>query len=236
MTQYEKDSTVVFVHGAWADGSSWSKLVEPLEQAGLRVVCAPLPLTSLTADTAAVEAVIDRVEGPVVLVGHAYAGAVIGAVKRKQVRALVFVAALAPDESETVADVFNRDPKHADSPAIAPDANGWIWMPHEGFDKAFAQHASAHERAISEAVQRPISVACIMQPVGAVAWKRTPSWYLVAEHDRMINPDTQRFMAKRMGAQIYEYAVDHTPSISAPDTVLHVVVNAARETIAVPTP
>jgi pimeloyl-ACP methyl ester carboxylesterase len=228
MSSYAKEAAVVLVHGAWADGSSWSKVVAPLQQAGLKVICAPIPLTSLAQDAEAVTAVIERTTGPVMLVGHAYAGAVIGAVRHERVKSLVYVAALAPDTGETVADVFYRDPKHADSPELAPDACGFIWMPESGFDKAFAQHATSTEKAIAAAVQRPISVACIQEPVKEPAWKTVPSWFLVAEGDRMINPVTQRFMAGRMGATVHEYAVDHTPLLTAPKVVVEIVLEAAR--------
>jgi pimeloyl-ACP methyl ester carboxylesterase len=231
MSSFAEEASVVLVHGAWADGSSWSKVVAPLQQAGLKVFCAPIPLTSLAEDAAVVTAVIERAAGPVTLVGHAYAGAVIGAVKHERVKSLVYVAALAPDTGETVADVFNRDPKHADSPELAPDARGFLWMPDSGFEKAFAQHATPAEKAICAAVQRPISVTCIQEPVSTPAWKTVPSWYLVAEGDRMINPDTQRFTARRMGATVHEYAVDHAPSLTAPKVVVEVVVEAARATL-----
>jgi pimeloyl-ACP methyl ester carboxylesterase len=231
MSSYAKEASVVLVHGAWADGSSWSKVVGPLQQAGLKVICAQLPLTSLAQDVEMVNVVIERTTGPVVLVGHAYSGAVIGAVRHERVKSLVYVAALAPDTGETVADVFNRDPKHADSPEVAPDARGFIWMPDSGFEKAFAQYATPAEKAICAAVQRPLAVACIVEPVAEPAWKTVPSWYLVAEGDRMINPVTQRFMAKRMGATVHEYAVDHTPSLSEPKVVVDVVLEAARATV-----
>ena len=233
MTSLAKDATVVLVHGAWADGSSWSKVIAPLVRAGLNVVCAPLPLTSLGADIEAVAAVVEKAKGPVILVGHAYAGAVISAVDREQVRSLVFVAALAPDEGETVAAVFYRGEKHADAPELAPDSRGLIWMPDVGFEKAFAQNATEQEKLISAAVQRPISVACIQEPVSKPTWKKKPSWYLVAEEDRMINPSTQRFMAERMGAQVRAYQVDHTPSITAPEPVVEVILEAARSTVSV---
>jgi pimeloyl-ACP methyl ester carboxylesterase len=231
MASYKAGATAVLVHGAWADGSSWSKLVAPLKQAGLDVICAPIPLTGLRDDTDAVVAVLERVNGPVMLVAHAYAGAVIGAVSDERVKALVFVAALAPDTGETVADMFYRDEKHPESPELAPDAHGFIWMPAAGFQSAFAQNASSEEKAISAAVQRPISVECIKAPLDVPAWKSTPSWYLVAEEDRMINPGTQLFMAERMKATIHRRKVDHTPSVSAPETVVEVIIEAANATL-----
>ena len=130
--------TVVLVHGAWADGSSWSRVITGLHHAGIAVTAAPIPLTSLDDDVSALDRAIDRTEGPVVVVGHAYAGGVIGATKHPRVRAVVYAAGLAPDEGETVADVFYRDPAHPDAPELKPDDHGWIWLPVNAFGKAFA--------------------------------------------------------------------------------------------------
>lgn len=220
--------TVVAVHGAWADGSSWKDVILGLEREGLRVIAAPIPLTSLGDDTAALQRAISRSQGPVVLAGHAYAGAVIAAVNHERVKALVYISGLAPDEGETVAQVFYRDEKHSLSPHLAPDADGFIWMPDEGFSNAFAQHASAEQIALSAAVQRPISVKCIQEPVPTPAWRAIPSWFLIAEEDRMINPKTQHFMAKRMGATTRVVAVDHTPLLSAPQKVVDIILEATR--------
>jgi len=219
--------TVVVVHGAWADGSSWKDVILGLERVGLRVTAAPIPLTSLGDDIATVKRAIARADGPVILAGHAYAGAVIAAVNDERVKALVYVAGLAPDEGETVAEVFYRDEKHSQSPQLAPDADGFIWMPDEGFGNAFSQHATAEQIALSAAVQRPISLKCIQEPVPTPAWRSKPSWYLIAEEDRMINPETQHFMAKRMGATTRSLFVDHTPLLSAPQKVVDIIIEAS---------
>jgi pimeloyl-ACP methyl ester carboxylesterase len=229
MHKFTDNTTVVLVHGAWADGSSWSKVIVPLQRNGLKVICPSIPLTSFSDDVAALKNVLESIEGPVVLAGHAYAGAVIGAMNLERVKALVFIAALAPDEGETVGQVFFRNAPHPDAPQFAPDAHGFIWMPESGFAKAFAQNASAGELAVAAAVQRPIAVKCIEEPVSKPAWKVKPSWYLVAEQDRMINPDTQQFMAERMGAHVRSHTADHTPSITAPDVVVDLILDAARE-------
>ena len=121
-----KDVSVVLVHGAWADGSSWAKVIGPLANEGFKAVAAPLPLTSFADDVAALDRTLERVTGPVVLVGHAYAGAVIAATRDEKVKALVYVAALAPDEGETVADVFYRAEPHPRAPKLAPDSHGLI--------------------------------------------------------------------------------------------------------------
>jgi pimeloyl-ACP methyl ester carboxylesterase len=219
---------VVLAHGAWADGSSWARVITALKSDGVNVVAAPLPLTSLADDVAALDRTLARVEGPVVLAGHAYAGAVIAEVSSKQVKALVYVTALAPDESEKVADVFYRVAPHPLAPKLAPDNNGWIWLPDEAFKNAFAQHASAEDLAVLAAVQRPISPACITVPVKRPLWKDVPSWFLIAEDDRMILPETQRFMAGRMKAQVTAHTVDHAPIVTAPDVVADIIREAIR--------
>ena len=231
MTTEPSSPTLVLVHGAWADGSSWRKVITSLHQSGLPVTAAPIPLTSLPDDVAALDRAVDRVGGPVIVVGHAYAGAVLGATRHDQVKALVYIAALAPAEGETVADVFYRNPPHSAAPELAPDADGYIWLPDDAIASAFAQHASAAEHEVLAAVQRPISVACIQQPVSTPRWMTVPSWYLQAEHDRMINPRTQAFMAERMGAQIRSHAVDHTPLITQPDTVTDLVTEAYKSVL-----
>jgi pimeloyl-ACP methyl ester carboxylesterase len=168
------DVNVVLVHGAWADGSSWSKIIKPLAAGGIRAVAAPLPLTSFQDDVAALDRALERVPGPVVLAGHAYAGAVIAATRGDKVKALVYVAALAPDEGETVADVFYRTEPHPQAPKLAPDAHGLIYLPDTAFAAAFAQNAAAEELAVLAAVQRPISPACITVAVPRPLWKGRP--------------------------------------------------------------
>jgi pimeloyl-ACP methyl ester carboxylesterase len=227
---FPKGTTVVVVHGAWADGSSWKAVILSLEQKGLRVIAAPIPLTSLGDDAAAVKRTIARTKGPVILAAHAYAGAVIAMVNDERVKALVYIAALAPDEGETVAQVFYRDERHPKAPQLAPDGDGLIWMPEDGFGNAFAQNATAEQIALSAAVQRPIAVKCIQEPVPNPAWKSSPSWFLIAEEDRMINPKTQHFMAERMGATRRALAVDHTPLLSAPENVVEIILESTRTT------
>ena len=136
------DVSVVLVHGAWADGSSWAKVIAALAASGIKAVAAPLPLTSFHDDVAALDRTLERMAGPVVLAGHAYAGAVIGATRSDKVKALVYVTAFAPDEGETVADVFFRGTPHPQAPKLAPDAHGLMYLPEAAFATAFAQNAS----------------------------------------------------------------------------------------------
>ncbi len=231
MNALPENAAIVLVHGAWADGSCWSKVVLPLQQQGLQVICAPIPLTSLTDDIAALSRVLERTSGPLVLAGHAYAGAVIGAMHEERVKSLVYVAALAPDEGETVAKVFYREAPHRDAPKLAPDSHGFLWMPAEAFRHVVAHKASVEQTSIMAAVQRPIALQCIQEPAPAPAWRTKPSWYLLAEEDRMIHPKTQRFMADRMGATVRSGPVDHTPMLTAPDLVVELISEAARESL-----
>ena len=224
-----KHFTVVLVHGGWADGSSWSKVIGPLAANGIGVVAAPLPMTSLADDIAAVDHLLERLDGPVVLVGHAYAGGVIGATRSPKVASLVYVAALAPDEGETVADIFYRGKPHPKAPKLEPDSHGLVWLPAQAFADAFAQNASPAEHAILAAVQRPLGVGAISVPVGRPLWKDRPSWFLIAEDDRMISADTHRFMAERMGARARSLPVDHTPLVTSPGDVVDMILEACNE-------
>jgi len=231
MRGFPPNSAIIFVHGAWADGSCWRNVIPPLQQRGLRVICAPIPMTSLSDDAAALRRALERTSGPVVLVGHAYSGAVIAAVREERVKSLVYIAALAPDEGETVAKVFYRDTPHPEQPKLAPDSDGFIWMPDDGFQRAVAHKASLDQTNIATAVQRPIGVQCIQEPAPVPAWKTKPAWFLIAEEDRMINPKTQHFMAERMNARIQSHHVDHSPMYTEPDLVINVILEAASETL-----
>ena len=225
------DTTVVLVHGAWADGSSWAKVIAPLTASGVKTVAAPLPLTSFHDDVAALERMLERVDGPVILAGHAYAGAVVGATRSEKVKALIYVAALAPDEGETVADVFYRGKPHPQAPKLAPDAHGLIYLPEAAFAAAFAQNASTQELAVLAAVQRPISPACITVAMERPLWKDRPAWFLIAEQDRMIVEDNHRFMAERMKARTRSHPVDHSPLVTAPATVVDIIREAIDEVV-----
>jgi pimeloyl-ACP methyl ester carboxylesterase len=223
------DVSVVLAHGAWADGSSWAKVIGRLAAEGVKAVAAPLPLTSFRDDVEAVDRALERVAGPVVLVGHAYAGAVIAATRSEKAKALVYVAALAPDQGETVADVFYYSPPHPVAPQLAPDEHGLIYLPEAAFAAAFAQDASVEEQTLLAAVQRPISPACITVVMDRPLWKDRPSWFLIAEQDRMIAPATQHFMAARMNARVRSLPVDHTPLVTAPGAVVEIILDAVRD-------
>ena len=216
------DVTVVLVHGAWADGSSWTKVLAPLAASGIKVTAVQMPLSSLEADIAAVERAIERAPGPVVLAGHAYGGAVITAVRSAKVKALVYVAAGAPDEGETIVEAFYG----ANPPPMAPDSHGLIYLPAEAFPAAFAPDAGKEEQAVLAAVQRPLSIGNLTVPMPHPLWKDVPSWALVAERDKVLSPDAQRRMAKRMKATIRSHETDHTPIVTAPSLVLGILSEA----------
>jgi pimeloyl-ACP methyl ester carboxylesterase len=222
------DVSVVMAHGGWADGSSWARVIAGLAAQGVKASAAPLPLTSLADDVAALNRSIDRAPGPVVLAAHAYAGAVIGLARPDRVKALVYVTAFAPDEGEKLTDLFFRAELHPEAPKLTPDSDNLLWLPDEAFPKAFAQNASGEELTVLAAVQRPLSFACMTVPAGPPLWKKVPTWYLVAEHDRMIVPATQRFMADRIKAKIKSHAVDHTPIVTAPGPVVDIIRDAVQ--------
>jgi len=207
-SQFTPNSTIVLVHAAWADGSCWRNVILPLERRGLRVICAPLPLTSLTNDTIALSQVLERTSGPVVLVGHAYSGAVIAAVREDRV-----------------------NPNSPEAPKMVPDSHGFVWLPDDAFPRALTHKASADESKIAAATQRPLGVKCIQELAPTPAWKTKPSWFLVAEEDRMISQKTQLFMANRMHAKIHSVPADHSPMISDPQAVIDVILEAANETL-----
>lgn len=225
----ERHVRVVLAHGAWADGSSWSKVTAALRSEGVKAVAAPLPLTSLADDVAALDQTLERVEGPVVVVGNAYAGAVIASTTDDRVASLVYVAALAPDEGETVGEIYSRAEPHPWAPKLSPDRHGLIWLPEDAFATAFAQQASELEQALLAAAQRPLAAAALAVPVARPAWKERPSWFLVAEEDRMIRSENQQFMAERMKARVRTAPTDHMPMVTAASTVVDVVLEAVRD-------
>ena len=226
--------TAVLVHAAWADASSWNAVTWPLQNLGIQVRSAQIPLSSLSEDVAALKRLLRQVEGPVVLVGHSYAGAVITAAgaDNPQVKALVYVAAIAPDEGETVGELFHRaEPQPNTRPQLVPDEDGFLWVAAGGFADAVAPAASAEETAVMQINQHPIALKCLGEPMTAPAWKQKPSWFLVAEKDRMISAAMQRFMADRMKARVHSRNTDHTPLASDPEPVVQVIAEAADAVI-----
>ena len=229
MTDAKAYATVVLVHAAWADGSSWNKVTEELQRKSLKVVAAQIPLTSFSDDVGVLRKVLLRREGPVILAGHSYGGAVISAAAagNPNVKALVYIAAVVPDEGETVGDVFHRVAPHPSAPKLQPDADGFLWLNLDAFRTAVAPDASRAETDLMAATQKPISVKCLGEPMSKPAWKEKPSWFLIAEKDRMVSPETQRFTAARMKSKVVSLPVDHTPLASKPDAVAELIAKAA---------
>jgi pimeloyl-ACP methyl ester carboxylesterase len=191
--------TLTLTHGnpvGRSRGRRWSKVIPELHRLGLDVVSAQIPLTSLTDDVAAVQRTLGRVRGPVTLAAHSYGGALITAAVSGQpkVKGLAFIAAMAPDEGETVGALLHRVKPHPKAPQLVLDENGLLWMPADGFANAVAHEATSEEIAILTAAQKPIVLKCLGEAMAKPAWKERPSWYLLAEKDRMISPVTQRFM------------------------------------------
>jgi pimeloyl-ACP methyl ester carboxylesterase len=163
------------------------------------------------------------------LVAHAYAGAVIGLARPERVKALVYVTAFAPDEGETLTDLFFRAEPHPQAPKLAPDSDNLLWLPDDAFPTAFAHNASADDLTVLTAAQRPLRFSCMTVPTaGPVLWKTVPAWYLVAEDDHMIVAATQRFMAARMKATIRSHTVDHTPIVTAAGPVVDIIRDAVQ--------
>jgi pimeloyl-ACP methyl ester carboxylesterase len=229
MSNHEQQNiTAVLVHAAWADGSSWSKVTAQLQHRGFHVVAAQIPLTSLSDDVEALRRVLRTQDGPVILAGHSYGGAVITGSDDAKVKALVYVAAIVPDEGETVGQVFGREPPHPNAPQLKPDQDGFFWLKVDAFRDAVAPDASREETALMAASQKPIAVRCLGEPMTKPAWKEKPSWFLIAENDRMVSPETQRFTAEKINAKAVSLPVDHTPLASRAGAVADLIEKAAR--------
>jgi pimeloyl-ACP methyl ester carboxylesterase len=230
MNAFPHNSTVILVHGAWADGSCWRDVILPVERQGLRVICAQIPLTSLSDDVSALTRVVERTDGPVVLGGHAYGGAVIAGITEERVKSLVYVAALALKREKPSRRCFIATNLMRKLELVSRQARLNLDAGRR-FQAAVAHKASSDQTRVLSAVQRPISVQCVQEKAPVPGWKSKPSGFLIAEEDRMINPRTQKFMAGRMGARIRSSRVDHSPMHTATDLVIDVISEAARESL-----
>ena len=222
-------TSVVLIHGAFADGSGWNKVIPPLEDDGYGVTAVQLPLTSFADDVATARRVIDAQPGPVVVVGHSYGGAVMtrAAHGAAGVKALVYVAAFGPDEGEAMSGLLAQYPSSIGA-ALVPDAAGFLSIDRSKFSAVFAADVTAVERRVMAATQKPIAGAIFEQVHGVPAWRTIPSWYLVATNDQAINPDLQRLFAKRMKASVTEIPASHVPFVSRPEAVVAIIESAAR--------
>ena len=219
--------TVLLIHGAWADGSSWSKVIPLLEAKGLHVVAVQIPLTSFADDVSATQRAIALEDGPVLLVGHSYGGAVITeAGNDPKVAGLVYVSAVAPDKGESAFGLITSVPTPIGS-ELRPDKSGFLKLTPKGIDEDFAQDLPAIEISVLTATQVPTSVAAMKGEVTIPAWKSKPSWYIIAANDRAISPDLEAAQAKKIGATTTTVPSSHVIMLAQPSKVADVIVNAA---------
>ena len=221
--------TVLLIHGAWADGSSWSKLIPLLEAKELHVVSVQIPLTSFADDVAATQRAIALEDGPVLLVGHSYGGAVITeAGNDPKVAGLVYVSAVAPDRGESTFGLISSVATPIGS-ELRPDKSGYLKLTPKGVAEDFAQDLSAKEIEVLTATQVPVSVAAMKGEVTTPAWKAKPSWYIVAANDRAISPDLEAAQAKKIGATTTTVTSSHVIMLAQPSKVAAVIFDAASK-------
>jgi pimeloyl-ACP methyl ester carboxylesterase len=224
--------TIVLVHGAFADGSSFERLIPLLQNRGYTVVAAQNPLSSLADDIANTKRVLANQKGPVVLVGHSYGGIVISgaAAGNPNVKALVYLAAFAPEANEPVGPLTKKYPSALDA-ALRPDAAGYLYIACDQVHNVFAADLPEKAAPVVCAVQKPVHSSVFAATIPSPAWKTIPSWYLVSRDDHALNPDLERFYAKRMKATTSEIAASHVAFISHPDVVARLVEQAATATV-----
>lgn len=219
--------TVVLVHGAFADGSTWNQVIPLLQAKGLKAVSVQNPLSSLADDVAAVRRMLDTQAGPVVLVGHSWGGVVITeAGQRDNVKSLVYVAAFAPSEGQSVVDLSKDYPTPSGSSHLVADKAGFLTLSQEGLEKHLAQDVPAEQTRLMAATQNPVRATNFEERVTVAAWKTRPSWYVVSEQDRMIQPALQQAMAEKISARIVSLPAGHAPHLSQPAEVADVIAQA----------
>jgi pimeloyl-ACP methyl ester carboxylesterase len=225
-----KRKSVILVHGAWADGSSWATVISMLLEGGAIPIAVQLPLTRFEDDVAAVQRAIALAEPPVVLVGHSYGGAVITeAGTHENVQALVYVAAFAPDAGESAGSVGQAFPPPPMAAELRPDAAGFLKLTEVGIRENFAQDLTATEKNVLYAAQAPTAIAALGGVISRPAWLIKPSWYLVATSDRAIQPELQRKMAKQINALSLEVDSSHVVMLSHPAVVAQMILHSIAE-------
>jgi len=225
--------TIVLVHGAFADASSWNGVVERLQRQGCTVVAPPNPLRGITADADYIASALHQIDGPVLLVGHSYGGAVITeAGNDSKVIGLVYVAAFAPDKGESVSSLIANPPPGAPQPPILPPQDGYLFLDKAKFPASFAADVKPDAAAFMADSQVPWGVEALNGKISEPAWKTKPSWYLLATEDKMIPPDAQRMMSKRTGATVVEVKGSHAIYVSRPQDVAALIKKAAQGTAA----
>jgi pimeloyl-ACP methyl ester carboxylesterase len=222
--------SIVLVHGAWADGSSWSSVIERLQADGYRVTAPQFPLTSLAADVARLRQVLDNQECPTVVAGHSYGGQIMTALgtDAPNVAGLVYIAAFGLDEGESLGALLSQGPV---TPALAhlfTDKQGFGWLSEDDFVHHFAADVDPVKAKVMYAVQQALAGSAFTDVMGVPAWKSQPTWYLVASDDEAIPPDAERLFASRMGATTIEVPSSHVAMVSHPDEVAQLIELAAQ--------
>jgi pimeloyl-ACP methyl ester carboxylesterase len=224
------DLNIVLVHGAWVDGSCWGRVIPILQQSGYRVVAVQLPLTSLADDVERTQHAMQLLTGPMILVGHSYGGLVISAAARgaQNIEGLAFISAFAPDAGESLSDIIRRFPAMDSAKDFRPDPYGFLSIQHENFPRDYAGDVDPVEARVMAAVQKPIAAAIFDEKAGQPTWRQLPTWYQISEHDRMIHPDAQRWMAERMHATTFSLPSSHAAMVSHPRETAGLILAAAR--------
>lgn len=219
--------TLVFVHGAYCDGSVWTKALMPLAHEGFRIHTAQMPLESFEGDVASLTRLLDHADGPILLIGHSYAGAVITAAgNHEKVKALAYVCAFAPEEGEVFASLISMNPSKY-PPTVGPDPQGFLWLQADWAAEALGQDLHRGYLNLAVATQKPVQSAIFGQSLTNPAWKHKPSAYLITTEDRVLLPETQHTLAKRIGARTQEVAASHLVLLSQPEVVADFVRTSA---------
>lgn len=225
---------VVLVHGAWADGSSWSAVIELLQAKGYPVIAPQFPETSLADDVARLRQVLARQTGPVIIAGHSYGGQIMTALGSEHdgVSALVYIAAFGLDQGESLGALLGGGPPTPSLAHLIVDQQGFGWLPQEDFVTHFAADVDPVKASVLYAVQQGLSMSTFEDVMGEPAWKSLPSWYLVATGDEALSPDAERMFAKRMGATTVEIDASHLAMVSHPAEVVQLIDSAAQSSVA----
>ncbi|MFY9934884.1 MAG: alpha/beta hydrolase [Streptosporangiaceae bacterium] len=221
---------IVLVHGAWADGSCWSAVIERLQASGYNVTAPQFPESSLADDVARLRQVLDRQDGPTVVAGHSYGGQIMTALgtDAPNVAGMVYIAAFGLDQGESIGDLLAQGPP---TPALAHldiDKQGFAWLPEDDFVAHFAADLDPAQARVMYAVQQALAASTLQDVMGVPAWKSFPTWFMVAQNDEAIPPDAERQFAKRMGATTVEIASSHVAMVSHPDDVAQLIESAAK--------
>ena len=223
---------IVIVHGAFADGSGWENVYKILKSHGFTVTMVQNPLSSLEDDVSATERIVEKQDGPAILVGHSWGGAVITqAGSSQKVAGLVYVAAFVPEVGETVLDLIKTAAPDPDNGILPPDAKGFVWYNKEKFHAGFAADVSTEKADFMYASHAPIAVKCFVTPISNAAWKSKPSWAIVATEDKSISPVLERTMYKRAGATVTEIKGSHALYIAKAKEVADVIEAAAKASV-----